>query len=253
MNESPQPLPSPIAGTSAPAKNNPPVALPATAGQPVPLGTPAHQSVPLFGGHRGGGKKRADGLKAGSPEAKAADLKKDAERKRLDRLKKMGTPLPSPLPSAVAAVPNAVPALAAGASHLGGPVAHPAIAPPALGPAVVPWNQRLLEKPAKLLTKILDRVRCWTLMKKINKLQLTPSQEKEIASDLRWKDETISDFSTALSECATIELNKRRVGGSENAHWINLAMCGGELALAHVQTLERLEKLVKESGMIEQP
>ena len=81
-------------------------------------------------------------------------------------------------------------------------------------------------------------------MRKIRELKLSPEQEKEIAADLRWRDEVVSDFNTALAECATIELNKRRVGGSEHAHWLTLAMCGGEMALVHVQTLERIERMV---------
>ena len=108
----------------------------------------------------------------------------------------------------------------------------------------IPWAQKKLEKPAALLTKILDRVRNWHLMKKVKKLGLTPEQEKEISADLKWKDEVVTDFNLALAECATIELNKRRINGSEHAHWVNLAMCGGEMALVHVQTMERLEKMV---------
>jgi hypothetical protein len=115
---------------------------------------------------------------------------------------------------------------------------------PAAAPLFVPWTQKLLEKPARLLTKIADRVRCWSLLRKVHQLKLSPEQEKEIAADLKWKDEVVADFNLALAECATVELNKRRVNGSQYSHWVNLAMCGGEMALVHVQTLERLEKMV---------
>ena len=108
----------------------------------------------------------------------------------------------------------------------------------------VPWAQKKLEKPAALVTKIIDRVRSWHLMKKVKKLGLTPDQEKEIAADLKWKDEVVQDFNMALAECATIEMNKRRVHGSEHAHLVNLAMCSGEMVLVHLQTMERLEKMV---------
>ena len=111
----------------------------------------------------------------------------------------------------------------------------------------VPWTQKLLEKPARLLTKIVDRVRCWSLMRKVRQLKLSPEQEKEVAADLKWKDEVVADFNLALAECATVELNKRRVAGAQNSHWFNLAMCGGEMALVHVQTLERLEKMVTDN------
>jgi hypothetical protein len=116
--------------------------------------------------------------------------------------------------------------------------------PGVAGPVFVPWSQKLIEKPAKLVTKILDRLRCWQLGKKIKLLKLSPEAEKEILADLKFKDEVIFDFNLALADCATIELNKRRVPGSENSHWLNLAMCAGEMGLVHVQTLERIEKLV---------
>jgi hypothetical protein len=218
---------------------NAPVAPPAV--QPAFVGAPASQSVPLFGGHRGGGKKRADGLPAGSPEAIAADRKKDALRQAANRAKKNGAALPATLPAAVAAVQTPSAPVAVGASPVPGPVAGVAVA---AAPLFVPWSQKLLEKPARLLTKIADRLRCWSLMKKVRKLGLTSEQEKEIASDLKWKDDVVADFNLALAECATVELNKYQVSGAAHSHWINLAMCGGEMALVHVQTLERLEKMV---------
>ena len=81
-------------------------------------------------------------------------------------------------------------------------------------------------------------------MKKVHQINLTPEQEKEIAADLKWRDDVVADFNLALAECAQVELNKRRVPGAQNSHWLNLAMCSGEMALVHVQTLERLEKMV---------
>jgi hypothetical protein len=53
----------------------------------------------------------------------------------------------------------------------------------AAAPLFVPWSQKQLEKSARLLTKIVDRVRCWSLMRKVRQLKLTPEQEKEIAAD----------------------------------------------------------------------
>ena len=244
-NEFSKTVPPGNAGTKTP----PPTYgdLAAAALPPAAVAVPAGQSVPLFGGHRGGGKKRADGLVAGSPEAEAADRKKDRDRKNASNAAKRAAKLPPPLPGAVpsAAVPSADAAapVDAGSSALPGAVAGVAgIAVAA--PLFVPWSQRLLEKPARLLTKIADRVRCWSLMKKVRQLKLTEEQEKEIATDLKWKDEVVADFNLALAECATVELNKERVPGAQNSHWINLVMCGGEMAMVHVQTLERLEKMV---------
>lgn len=244
MNENLKPVPPGAAGATAAAAVNAPVANSA-GGVGAPLGTAAGQSVPLFGGHRGGGKKRKDGLPAGSPEAKEADRKKDRERKVESRSAKKSAALPPPLPGVLASNKNPAAPLAGSSSAL--PVSLPGVAG-AAAPLFVAWSQKLLERPAKLVTKIADRVRCWSLMKKIRQLGLTPDQEKEIAADLKWRDDVTADFNSALAECATIELNKRRVPGSENSHWLNLAMCGGEMALVHVQTLERIEKMVAANG-----
>ncbi len=108
----------------------------------------------------------------------------------------------------------------------------------------VPWSTRVLEKPARLLTKIIDRVRVWGLTKRIRELQLDAKDEKEIIADLAWKDSAVADFNAALAEAATVELNKRTVPGAANSHWLALAMSGGELVYAHTEALNRIESLV---------
>ena len=241
MNELSKPVPPGKPDGNKPAAVNAPVAHPVAVAAAV--AAPAAQSVPLFGGHRGGGKKRADGLPAGSPQAIEADKAKDRERKNKANAAKKMAALPPALPGVVAPVQNAATPVAAGASALPGPVAGVAAV---AAPLHVTWSQKLLEKPARLLTKIADRVRCWSLMKKVRQCGLTPEQEKEIADDLKWKDEVVTDFNQALAECATVELNKRQVPGAANSHWVNLAMCGGEMVLTHMQALDRLEKILLE-------
>ena len=241
MNEPSKTLPPVAAGKTSAPVNGPVAAKAAVAVAPGPGSGPANSAPALFGGHRGGGKKRTDGLVAGSPEAAEADKKKDRERKNSANTSKRVAPLPPALPGAGASAPDPALALVPGAAPVPGAVAG---VPLVAGVLFVPWSTKLLEKPAKLLTKITDRIRCWSLMKRVRKLGLTPEQEKEIAADLKWKDDVTADFNSALVECATIELNKHRVSGSQNAHWVNLAMCGGEMGMVHLQTLERLEKMV---------
>lgn len=249
MNEPAKNLPAPVAGGKTPAPANAPVAKPAV--QPGPVAFAANSAPAAFGGHRGGGKKRTDGLVAGSPEAIEADKKKDRDRKNSLRAAKQAAPLPPPLPGAAA--PGAGPAapLADGAAPVPGAVAGAAIV---AAPLFVPWSQKLLEKPARLLTKILDRLQVWSLMRHVRKLELTPAQEKEIEADFKWKEEVTADFSLALADCATVELNKRRVAGSQNSHWFNLAMSGGEMVMCHMQSLDRLEKmlLAKKAALTEE-
>ena len=85
------PMANPV-NTSAPASSAPPVH--------------AQKSVLLFGGNASG-KKRADGLKPGSPAAIEADKAKDRERKRRDREARAAAAEPPPLGSAPAG--NAMP------------------------------------------------------------------------------------------------------------------------------------------------
>jgi len=90
--------------------------LPSAAG-PVPK--------PPFGGNVGR-KRREDGLKPGSPEAIAADRKRDAERKQRERAEKLALAPAPALPPSTAAVP--VPGEAPLASPAG-PVAGPGVDP----------------------------------------------------------------------------------------------------------------------------
>lgn len=152
--------------------------------------------------------------------------KKNRDRKNLANAAKRSAPLPPPLPYSANAFPDPTATLDSNSNAVPVPVAG---APIVAAPLFVLWSQKLLEKPARLLTKIADRIRCWSLMKRVRKLGLTPDQEKEIAADLKWKDEVTADFNAALAECATVELNKHRVSGSQNAHWVNRAMSGGEM------------------------
>ncbi len=218
----------------------------AAVGQPV---APVSKPPALFGGHKGGGKKRADGLIAGSPEAIAADKAKDAERKRLDRAAKKAAALPPPLPSATGAALNApvaapvdnaaVPPVAAGA---------PDGVPLGLVPTFVAWTGTMLARPVKLLTKIVDRFRVSKLMERVRQLGFDKSTEKEIEQRMQYKQTQVEDFNSALTNCLVIELNKRRVPGAEHSHWLELAMASGELVNCHLDTVDFLERKLLEKA-----
>jgi hypothetical protein len=205
-------------------------------------------SVALFGGHKGGGKKRRDGLVAGSPEAIAADKAADAKRKRDARAEKKAAEVPAALPSRVASAENPAAALVFDSPAMPDTVdvVPPVAAPLGLPPTFVPWHTRLLEKPAKLLAKILDRTRGFYRAKQVRKLALTPSREKKILDALKWSDDLKADFVTAASDCAVIELNRRQVPGAEHGHWITLVMCCGEMINHELQTSSLIESLVLE-------
>ena len=213
-------------------------------GKPV---SPPAQPPAAFGGHRGGGKKRTDGLVAGSPEAREADRKKDADRKAEKRAEKKVAALPPTLPGVAVPPANAAAPVVAGASGEFVP-ALPAVGVAAALPMFVAWSEKVLARPIKLLTKIVDRFRCSALMLRVRKLGLTPPQEKEIEAEIKYKQEVVDDFNAALTTCVVVELNKRRVPGAEHSHWLDVAMTGGELVLTHLNTVDKLEKMIAENA-----
>ena len=210
-----------------------------------PVVTAADSSPSLFGGHRGGGKKRQDGLIAGTAAAKEADRKADAARKAAARALQKGKTLPAPLPSATASNQDTV-APAAGNPDpvLSAPIDP--ILPSGAAPMFVPWQQRLLKKPAELIAKIADRARIFWRTKQVKRLHLSPDGEKDLLSKMRYKEGVLDDWSSALSEAVTIELNKRRVGGAEQSHWLTLAISTGELVAAEIENSRAIEALVLE-------
>lgn len=90
------PAGSPAPQTHPPAPPAAPVAGQAGVARPLP-----------FGGNIGK-RVRADGLKAGSPEAREADRIKDRERKRQARAQRAAQSPPPPLPASGTAPPPAV-------------------------------------------------------------------------------------------------------------------------------------------------
>ena len=197
-------------------------------------------SPALFGGKRGG-KSRADGLVPGSEAAKEADRRKDAERKAAARAAEKATN-PPPLPPAAAA---GGPVAADGGVYVGdSPTGEPA----AVGGVFVAWTAKILQRPARLLTRILDRVKKWDIMRRLDKSRLPDAVKKEIASDIEWADGAKDDFANALAECASIELNRRGVSAAQS-HWVNLGLSAGELALAHFALCERIEAAILNAGL----
>jgi len=87
---------APTAATVAPVQPAGPPAL-------IPPAPGAKVTAPLFGGYRGG-RKRKDGLVPGSPEALAADREKDRLRKERQREREGAAAEPPPLPGVAGAI-----------------------------------------------------------------------------------------------------------------------------------------------------
>ena len=240
MNEPSKNLPPLTGGKTAAMVNAPVAATPVPA---APVAVAAVKPVALFGGHRGGGKKRADGLLAGSPAAKEADRKADAERKRKYHAAKKGATLPPTLPSVAATAAGPAAALAAGEFPVPGAVAGaPTVA--ALAPTFVAWTQKHIERAAKLLVKIGERVEGWFAAKKIAQLKLAPHREKMVLEQFKIDEAASADLSSALAEAATIELNKRRIGGAEHSHWVSVGLCLVEVVSLKMKNWELIDKMI---------
>jgi len=108
---------------------------------------------------------------------------------------------------------------------------------------VVPWSVRLLQKPARLLTRVIDRLRQLHLFKKLDKANIPAPIKDEIKRDMQWSEKAQGDFSDALAECVAIELNKAQIT-SVNQHFINLGITAGELAVAHFSLASRIDELI---------
>ncbi len=223
---------------------------PAPVVQPVAAGAKPPE---LFGGHRGGGKKRADGLVAGSPEAIAVDKEKDRLRVAEKRAGKAVAALPPTLPGATPPPANAAAALAAGASADVVSVAGAAIAAPVVAlPRFVEWTLKPLERLVKVATKIADRLRVAGLMSRLKKIGFDKETKEEAEKRFTYKAEQVADFNAAVANATVIELNKRRVPGGEHSHWLEVLMTGGELVSCHLDTVDWLEKKLLEKAEREQ-
>ena len=159
---------------------NPPVAPVAAPGVAVPPGhvaAPVHakSSVPLFGGNASG-KKRADGLKPGSPEAIAADKERDAKRKRDERAAARAAAEPAALPSAAPVSPGASPAASL-------PVDFGATVTAA---AVVAWEAEKLAPLTSQLIGLVEDIDVGSFTKVARAGELPEKVVKKIEADSHW-------------------------------------------------------------------
>lgn len=108
---------------------------------------------------------------------------------------------------------------------------------------MVLWNPRLLEKPAKLVTRIVDRLRTAPLVKKLDHPKLPSEMRAECQKSIQLPPEALADFSHALADCAAVELNKRGVGAGQS-HWLTLAGSAAEVIAHTLSASERIDKLI---------
>ncbi len=115
-------------------------------------------------------------------------------------------------------------------------------------PTFVPWSEKIIARVTSVVTKIVDRIRVGALMERVRKLGFDKDDEKEAANRIAYKLEQVESFNAALTNCAVIELNKRRVPGAEHGHWLEVGFCGAELINCHMDTVDWLEKKLLEKA-----
>ena len=113
----------------------------------------------------------------------------------------------------------------------------------------VAWSEKVLSRPVRLATRIMDRLRVSALMQRIRRLNLNPEQEKELETSVEYKAASVADFNTSLTNCLAVEFNKRAVPGAQHSHWIDVLMTGGELVHCHMDTIDKLEKMIAENEL----
>ena len=245
MNESlPIPGRPPGAPTTAPVAG---AAIPGVGASPA-AGTPASpsatQSVPLFGGFRGG-RRRLDGLPAGSPEAKAADAAKNAERMRRARERERAAQPPDALPSAEGTPePGAALAGAEGPAP-GGDLG----AVPVAGP--VPWRAETLKPLCEQGLAFWEEWNISQAAKIMKKAGLPAAVIAKVEKDGRFPALAKKGVETSAPPLLARAMNQT---GISSEHQDSLILGGALLALFQHQKsfLSDVETLIAEAAPKEQ-
>ena len=220
------PIPRAAADSSAAAAVAP-VGNGGAGAMPAPGGS-AKDTAPRFGGLRGG-RKRADGLVPGSPEAVEADRKKDADRKKKQRAQE-----PSPLPSINRPTNEGAPS--APGDGLG-------TLPGAQGAAFVPWAPDTLKPVFEQLLPAIEQVTVHQVTVRAAKARLPGEIVKEFGADAKWSGPARKALELSAPQLSAKWLNKLGVS-ADNQPEIVFATAVTSILASHVLLLRRLDKLI---------
>ena len=219
---------APVAGGSA---GNRPENIPA------PHGPLAAKNPVAFGGNVGK-KKRADGLKSGSPEAIAADRERNAERMRLKRAVERAEN-PPPLPPAGAVVPDQTPPPGADQTFI---VPSP----------LVPWSAADVKDLTDELIPAVEQECVQRLTSKAAKANLPAKLLKEIEIDARWKPVAKKGLQIGLPEVLAKWLNKFGVS-ADNKGEVALGLAVVVIAQQQISLERKLGVMIKEQSQNQPP
>jgi hypothetical protein len=208
---------------------------------PVVAPVAASTSVPLFGGNKGG-RKRLDGLKPGSPEAKEADRKKHAlvEQRRRDAAAAAATPPPLPPAFSPATLPpprsDSEKTLPPGAAL----VVVPSVEAPVLALA---WEARDLFPVTENGVPLLEEMAARQIVAKAKRARLPKEIISEIERDSKWPEKSKRMLSETSGALAAKYLNKAGISAEYKVE-VNFSVAVLTIAANHLAILRRLDKLI---------
>lgn len=215
----------PVQTAPPPSPASPPVAASGAPNAPANAapGTDAAALAAKHGGYRGG-RPRKDGLVPGSPEAILADREKEAQRKRIQRQREA-----------------AILAATKGPSLPG--LADPG-APPASGPAPVPWDPGTLRPIFDQLVPAAEKFMVSRVVGRAAKLDCQRDLLAEIEKDAAWPGPAKTALQATGPLCVAKWLNQSGIG-AENAPEVILATAVAGLIAHHLMLSAKLERIIQ--------
>jgi hypothetical protein len=207
--------------------------------QTVPAANSGKSSVPLFGGYKGG-KKRKDGLKPGSPEAVAADKKRNADRMREARAANRAAVEPAPIPADFPATPTAAGEAAAPVRIAVDFAGVEPVPPP------VAWDAKEVKELMGEILPMIEELRIQARLRKLKLANLPPDVAKQIMDDAEkgWPQKARQMVEKNLSVISAKYLNEAGVS-PELQPWIGTV--GGLLIIlsSEVAFHKRMDKVIR--------
>jgi hypothetical protein len=239
------PLPA-TPGAKTPDEKTPgPVANgnPQGSAAPETPAVPAQYSVPLFGGYRGG-RKRKDGLKPGSPEALQADRDANAKRMREKRAADSAAKLPAPLPAATP--PTIAPMLDKTLPPAGGEVAG--LAAPGLPVvALIQWQAGDLLPVTEAGVPLIEQMLGRSIVRKARRARIPDEIISEIEKDVAWPKASREMLIKTSDALAAKYLNKAGLSAEYKVE-VNFGVAVLNIGALHMAVLKRLDKLIAASN-----
>lgn len=243
ISTTPGPAPSPQPGAPAPKPNPPnnPPAPGATVHSALPPGTSASSLAVKHGGNKGG-RKREDGLVPGSPEALAADRKRDAERKKRERATVSEQRLPAPLPPVISPLDR--PVQPGGDSLLAGAGIEDA--------SFLPWSGEMVTPAIIQSVALLQELEKGYVEKKLAAANIPVTEWNKILDMAKWPDLAVRGITKSGGDATARLLNYLGIS-SKYKDVLNFCPSLIFFVLDRMKFYKRLDELVKVANPPAQP